>query len=126
MQAPNLTFGVLTRIYSKGRGFHYKTMLLEKVAFRYYLWKLQLPRIASLLTRPLVFCSYSSDLTAKTVIKPLLRFNSTEKVMNGAHMVIARNFIGYTTWIGRFAFTPLNLIPKAFSGYARFAFCIKV
>jgi len=126
MQKSNISLGLFTRIYSKGRGFHYKTMLIEKIGLRYLLWKLQLPRIASLLAKPLIFCMYGKDLTARTVLKPLLRTNTTEKVMEGAHMVIARNFIGYTTWVGRFSITPLNIIPKAFSGYARFAFCIKL
>jgi hypothetical protein len=121
-QKQNNTFGIFVRIQSVGRGFHYKTMLFEKVYLRYLLWKLGFPRVATLLAKPLVFCSYSQDFNAKTIIKPL-RKNAEEKVMEGCHSVIVNSFIGYTTWVGRFAYAPMTIIPRVFSGYARFAFC---
>ena len=121
-----LNLSIFCRVKSKGRGFHYKTMLLEKLYLRYLLWKLQLPRVASLLAKPLIFCRYAGDSTAKTIMKPLIGKNAKEKEMEGAHFVIVNSFIGYTTWVGRISITPLNILPKAFSGYARFAFCKKL
>ena len=122
----NNTFGFVVRINSKGRGFHYKTMLLEKIYLRYLLWKLTFPRIATLLAKPFVFCRYAKDLTAKTIIKHLLRKNETERVIEGAHSVFVNSFIGYTTWIGRFAYAPMTFIPRVFSGYGRFVFTNKL
>jgi len=123
---PNNTYGFIVRIQSIGKGFHYKTRVLEKMYLRYFLWKLTLPRIATLLARPFLYCRYAKDLTAKTIIKPLLGRNQSEITIVGAHGVFVNNFIGYTTWLGRFAYAPFIIIPRAFSGYARFAIINKL
>ena len=117
-----MNLSVFCRVKSKGIGFHYKTMLLEKICLRFLLWKLELPRVATWLAKPLIFCRYKEDSNAKTEFKPLIG-SGKDKEMEGEHFVVVNSFIGYTTWVGRISITPLNIIPKAFSGYARFAFC---
>lgn len=126
LDQPNNTFGFIVRIQSMGKGFHYKTRVIEKMYLRYLLWKFTLPRISTLLARPLIYCRYAKDLTAKTIIKPLLGKNQSEITLQGAHSVLVNNFIGYTTWLGRFAYAPFTIIPRAFSGYARFAIINKL
>ncbi len=124
LTSTGIKLGFLCKIKSRGRGFHYQTKLIEKLILRFIRFRLALPRINTLLTSPFVFCRYKKDLKANTTITSLLLNNS--KYMSGNHTVIVRNFIGFTTWFGRFSFTPLNLIPKSFFGVAKFAICIKL
>ena len=123
---PNIMTGLFVRVQSKGSGFHYKTLLLEKLYLRYFLWKLVLPRAATILAKPLVLCIYKKDFNAKTIIKPIRLKASEEKEINSTHLVIVNSFIGYTTWVGRFAYAPLTIIPRAFSGYGRFVFTKRI
>ena len=108
-------------VKSKGRGFHYQMQLLGKLSIRYILFRLGLPRIHTLCNNPLIVCKYKNE-EAKTTIKPLILPN-LEVEMNGSHVVIVHNFVGFTSWVGRFALTPLNLTPRSFYGIARLAFC---
>ena len=118
-------FGFFTRVQSTGKGFHYKTLLLEKLYLRYLLWKFQLPRIAPFFAKPFVFCRYGNDLTAKTIIQPILWGNETApRIIEGTHSVFVNNFIGYSTWFVRFSYSAI--LPRTFSGYGRFAFCNKI
>lgn len=118
-----ISLGFVCKIKSRGRGFHYQAKLIEKLLLRFIKFRLALPRLNTLLTKPLVFCRYKKDLRANTTISSLL-FN-TSRYMNGNHTVIVHNFVGYTSWFGRFSFSPLNLVPRSFFGVAKFAICIK-
>lgn len=122
LQLPNITFGLGVRIKSRGKGFHFQTLLFEKLAIKFVLFRLGLPRIAPIIAKPLIYCKYLKDPKAKTTIKTLYGFGK-EKVMEGNHTVIANYFIGYTTWFRRFSISPLDIMPRAFSGFARLAFC---
>lgn len=51
--------------------------------------------------------------------------NATKTIL-GNHSVLVRNFVGYTTWCGRFSQSPLDILPRAFCGYARFVVCNKL
>jgi len=125
----NLTFGFICKVKSHGKGFHYKSMLLEKIILRFTLFRLGLPRFTTILHTPLVACRYAKDNSAKTKITKIFGDNDTANktmIIEGNHTVIAQNFIGYTTWLGRFSKTLLDLVPRAFAGIARFAVCIKL
>jgi len=125
LKTSNFTGGIFCKVKSHGRGFHYKSMFPEKILLKFALFKLGLPRVSSILRKPLIVCRYSKDLKAKTTIMPLISGNTTTTV-EGNHTVIVYNFIGYTTWISRFSKSPLDLLPRAFSGIARFAICNKL
>ena len=122
MQLLNFTIDFGVRIKSKGKGVHFQTLFFEKILIKFILFRLGLPRIAPICAKPLIFCKYSKDEQAKTTIKFLYGFGGSTE-MTGEHTVIVRNFIGYTTWLRRFSFSPINVLPRAFSGYARIAFC---
>ncbi len=129
IELENLTFGLLCKVKSHGRGFHYKSTLLEKFMSRIVLFRLGLPRITTILHTPLILCRYVKDTTAKTTITKLIGNNDTlnkTMIIEGNQTVIAQNFIGYTTWIGRFSKSILDIAPRAFAGIARFAICIKL
>jgi hypothetical protein len=129
IELENLTFGFICKIKSQGRGFHYKSMLLEKMIIRFFLFRFGLPRITTILHTPLIVCRYAKDTSAKTKITQLFGKNDTinkTMIIEGNHTVIAQNFIGYTTWIGRFSKSLLDIVPRAFAGIARFAICIKL
>jgi len=128
IELENLTFGFICKVKSQGRGFHYKSMILEKIVLRFILFRLGLPRITTILHTPLIFCRYAKDDAAKTTITQIFGKNDTTnktKIVNGNHSIIAQNFIGYTTWFGRFSKTFFDLIPRAFAGISRFVICIK-
>ena len=110
------------KVKSKGRGFHYQTLLLEKLLVRYLLFRLNLPRIHTLLNKPLVLCRYKKDPKANTTITSLI-FQNTKRYMEGKHMVIAIYFLGFTSWWRRFSFSPLDILPRAFVGFANLAIC---
>lgn len=124
LTSTGIKLGFICKIKSRGRGFHYETKLFEKLLLRFIRFRLALPRLNTLLTSPLVFCKYKKDLKANTTIKSLL--SNTSKYMSGNHTVIVHNFIGYTSWLRRFSFSPLNLLPKSLFGVAKFAICIKL
>ncbi len=133
----DLTFGAIVYVESRGKGFHYQAKLIEKLFLRFWLWKLVLPRIALFMARPLVFCRYDKDPEARTYFKTisptkwisyyipdnieqfLWRQNRTVEI-KGNHSVAVNSFIGITSWIGRFSFSPLNLRAHRFFGYGRF------
>ena len=118
-----IKLGFICKIKSRGKGFHYQTKLIEKILLRFIRFRLALPRLNTLLTSPLVFCRYKKDLNANTTITSLLLSNT--KYVSGNHTVIVHNFIGFTTWFGRFSFSPLDLISRSLFGVAKFAICIK-
>lgn len=117
------TFGLAVRIKSKGKGFHFQTLFLEKLLIRFVLFKLGLPRITPIIVKPFIFCRYPRDPNANTTIKPILRPNVT-KYGEENHSVIIRNFVGYTTWCRRISFSPFNVLARRLSGYAKWAITI--
>jgi len=121
-EGPNLTSGVLCKVKSHGKGFHYKSLILERLLLKFVLIRMGLPRLQTLISTPFVICRYSKDETANTTIVSILDKNLTTG-MEGNHTVLVYNFIGYTTWIGRFSKSLFNIIPRAFSGYAKLAIC---
>ena len=118
-----IPIGFLTKIGSYGKGLHYQSKFLEKMTLKFALFRLGLPRIHTLINRPLIVCKYSKDLNAKTTMNPVLR-PYTNKVIEGNHTVIVLNFVGITSWIGRFSISPFDILPRAFFGIGNLAFCI--
>lgn len=115
--------GFYCTVKSRGRGFHYQMQLAGKLLIRYSLVRLGLPRMHSLLTTPIVFCSYKKDPRANTTITPLVL--NISKHMSGNHTVLVRNFVGITSWSGRFSITPLDIFPRSFYGLAKTVICVK-
>ena len=128
LELENLTFGFICKIKSHGRGFHYKSLFLEKIVTRFVFFRLGLPRLTTVFHKTLVVCRYPKDINAKTKITQIFGKNNTSKtvIIKGNQTVIAQNFIGYTTWLGRFSKSFLDLIPRAFAGFARFVVCNKL
>ena len=121
----NYSIGFVCKVKSYGKGSHYKTMLIEKLIVRFILFRLGLPRLFTILNKPLVLCKYQSDSDAKTVYNPILRPNATPVTVNGTHKVAAINFLGFTSWFGRFSFSLFDVVPRAFSGIANLVVCKK-
>ena len=117
-----IKIGLYGLISSKGKGFHYQMKLLGKLTCRYVLFRLGLPRFNSIFVNPIIICRYKNDPQAITKIKSFILGGTKE--INGSHTVIAHNFIGFTSWMGRFSFTPFDLLPKSFFGIAKFSFCV--
>ena len=115
----NSSFGFgLYNIKSRGKGFHFKTKLFVKIIAKFILLKLKLPHIKVLYKRRTVFCNYKNDINAETNITPILPLigDKNNTLIKGNHSILVRNFKGYTTWLGRFAFTPF--LPRSFCGIA--------
>ena len=106
-----------SRVKSHGRGFHFKTKTHVSILTKFKWFKIGIPKVLVYPRKPLIYCRYPNDTKAKTVVTPLFDTNSTV-VINGSHSVTVKNLVGYTTWHGRFCFSPLNLLPRAFSGIA--------
>lgn len=100
----NLTYGAgLFSIRSSGKGFHFKTKWLLRIAIKYLMFKFKLPALGIPGRKSILFCSYKNDPDAQTKISPMLSLsgiqNSTE--INGEHSIFVANFRGFTTWPGR-------------------------
>lgn len=117
-------FGYL-HVKSKGKGFHYNTVLLGKIMLRYILFRLGLPRPQSIFAKQIIFCRYPRDNSSQTTITPIIRSvfrpNATTQI-NGNHSLMLISFVGFTSWLGRFSRTPFDIIPKTLNGVAKFAF----
>ena len=121
----NISIGAFCKIQSKGKGFHYQMKLLGKIAIRYILFRLGLPRIHTILNKPVILCKYKNDPKANTTITSMI-LKGRKQFTEGDHIVFVHSFVGYTSWFGRFSFTPFNLFPRSFTGYAKFATCIQL
>ena len=117
-----LKLGFLSKVKSKGRGFHFKCKTKVNVLIRFKLFSLLLPKIRVWARTPIVFCKYSNDSRAHTTIISTQDSNLT-KVVEGSHSVFIYNFVGFTSWCGRFSFSPFDVLPRSFSGYAMFVSC---
>ena len=116
----NRTFGlgVLKKVKSSGRGFHFKSILRIEIKIKRKLLSNLLPKIK---IRPFVYCNYKNDPNAYTKISPILSNSpNSSKIISGSHKVLAIGFIGYTTWLGRTSFSPIDIFPRSFSGISLF------
>lgn len=129
----NLTFNFTVDagylfIKSQGRGFHFKTKTEVRILAKFKLFKLMMPRIKVRTNKDLVFCRYYNDEKANTTIKPIIRNmmgQNATKYVEGNHSILVSNFVGFTTWCGRFSFSPFDIMPRAFIGYGRLTLCNK-
>jgi len=116
-------------IKSQGRGFHFKTKTEVKILTKFKLFKLMIPRIKIKTNKDLIFCRYYNDERANTTIKPIIRNimgKNATKYIEGNHTIFVRNFVGYTTWCGRFSFSPFDILPRTFVGFGRLVVCNKI
>jgi len=114
--------GFLVKVKSSGKGFHFKFKTKLKICVKKKLLSLSLPKIIALGRIPFIYCNYKNDPNAYTQISPLIKndVNST-KIINGNHTIFVYNFVGFTSWTGRFSFTPFDMLPRGFSGIALYA-----
>lgn len=120
-------------VISSGKGYHFKLSFpsLPRISTKMYImrrlmqnpivqiWHMFLIRGAMRFVgqrtgiSPIIFCRYSSDDNASTVVAP---FRVGEKVfVEGPHQVICKGFVGYTGW--RFPASPLgHFIKQGFAG----------
>ncbi len=127
-QSSKLSFAFgMVRVKSHGRGFHFKTKTRVRILTKFKFFKIMLPRIRITARKPIVFCKYDADQKAETtynsLIKSYMNKNSTSTTITGNHSVFVRNFIGYTTWTGRFSSPFTKIIPRAFSGIGKYVVC---
>ncbi len=124
LNVSQIPIGVFAKIKSYGKGVHYQSKFLEKMTLKFVLFRLGLPRVHTLVNKPLILCKYPEDINAKTTINPVFRPN-VSKIIEGNHTVIVCNFIGITSWFGHFSFSPFDILPRAFYGFGNLAFCIR-
>jgi len=133
----NYTIGAgFLLVRSVGKGFHYESKtrkkllkrpkILKKIIDKINILKIKLPDLNLLGRKKHVFCKYAYDLEANTTITPIVRSSINEsyvKTVEGQHSVYVYNFVGYTSWLGRFSFSPLDVLPRAFTGYGNLIIC---
>ncbi|MEA2055907.1 MAG: hypothetical protein U9O49_03645 [Candidatus Thermoplasmatota archaeon] len=117
-----LKLGLFSKVTSRGRGFHFKFKTKVNVLIKFKLFSLLLPKLRVWKRTPIVFCKYLNDSRAHTTITSTQDSNLT-KVVEGSHSVFIYNFVGFTSWCGRFSFSPFDVLPRSFSGYAMFISC---
>jgi len=87
-------------IKSRGRGLHTDRVNLVPVK-RIFKKFPNLPPFHRLVKIHKIHANYRIDQNAYSLVKPLLKTNSTD--YSGTHSVSVQGFVGYTTWIGMIA-----------------------
>lgn len=110
-----------SKIKSRGKGFHLKMKIRYKLGKGIKLFLLLPPYFIGGIKIPLIYCSYPEDVNANTSITPLIGENKETIYVEGAHTVFALGFIGYTSWFGHVSWSPFDILPRIFNGYALLA-----
>ena len=119
----NKTFKTLQKVKSRGRGFHFK--MKRQLSIKKKLISLRLPKVHTWI--PFIYCDYSNDPRANTTISPISGGDENSTIyFEGNHSIFVVRFTGFATWSGRFSFTPMDVLPRAFSGIAVFVRCKSV
>ena len=95
----NITQELVMKIRSRGRGIHFRFNSRIQFFKLYKLFPLFPPYFRTLIIVPLIFCQYTRDKQAFTVLTPISGNNSTTIV--GPHRVISIGFYGVSWWIGK-------------------------
>jgi hypothetical protein len=111
-------------IVSWGRGFHFKSRLKIKLVIINRLLEKFLPWNRPQFNRPWVFCNYKNDSKSNTLILKAKGTNETVKI-NGSHLVLMHRFVGFTTWLGKFELSPIDLFPRFVIGKAKYVIIYK-
>jgi hypothetical protein len=83
---------------------------------------LRLPKVHSWI--PFIYCDYSNDPRANTTISPISGGGENSTIyFEGNHSIFVVRFTGFASWSGRFSFTPVDMLPRSFSGIAMFVRC---
>lgn len=120
----NNSTGMLSKIKSHGRGFHFKTKIRISLVKRIKLFQMLPPYFRIQTKIPVIYCKYAEDARANTTITPLLGGNAT--YIEGNHTIFALGFVGFVGWLGHFSKSPLDLIPRYINGYAMLVRCKKL
>jgi len=115
---------LLSKVTSYGKGFHFKMKIRITLKKRIKQFPL-LPPYRTRIKIPLIYCRYPKDIQANTSIRPLLEESATTYV-EGNHNVFIVGFFGFAGWLGLKSFSPFDIIPRAFAGYALFVSCKKL
>ena len=111
----------VSKVKSRGKGFHLKMKIRYKLGKGIKLFPLLPPYFIGGIKIPLVYCRYPEDVNANTSIMPLMGMDKETIYVEGAHTVFALGFIGYTSWFGRVSRSPFNILPRTFTGYTLLA-----
>ena len=119
---------MLAKIWSVGRGFHFKTKIRLQMVKRIKLFQFLPPYFRTAIFIPTNFCKYSKDPKAKTVITPLsigsIKFGENLTI-DGPHSVLTIGFIGYSGWIGHISYFGF-IMRTGFVGFTVLASCKKL
>jgi len=119
---------ILSKIWSVGRGFHFKTKIRLQMVKRIKLFPFLPPYFRTAIFIPTNFCKYSKDPKAKTVITPLsigsIKFGENLTI-DGPHSVLTLGFIGYSGWIGHISYLGF-IMRTGFVGFTLYASCKKL
>lgn len=122
----NGSIGVLSKIWSRGRGLHFKANIRIQLIKRVKLFPLLPPYFRTAIIIPTIYCRYPKDVKAHTEITPLRDGkNATTKIVDGPHGVLAVGFIGYKGWLGHVSFLGFGL-RTGFAGYTMLVSCKKL
>lgn len=123
----NRTFGVLSKVKSHGKGFHFKTRFRIRIVGlkQFKIFPLLPPYFKKQIRVSMIYCRYPRDDQATTTITPLIGGENATKYVEGNHTVFVFSFVGFAGWFRRFSPSPLNIIPRAFAGYALLVNCRK-
>ena len=108
----------VSKVKSRGKGFHFKMNIRYKLGNGIKLFPLLPPYFIGGIKIPLIYCRYPKDANANTSITPLMGEDKEIIYVEGSHTVFALGFIGYTSWFGRVSRSPFNILPRTFDGYS--------
>ncbi|UCB58330.1 MAG: hypothetical protein JSV67_06950 [Thermoplasmatales archaeon] len=111
----------VSKVKSRGKGFHFKMKIRYKLGKGIKLFPLLPPYFIGGIKIPLIYCRYLDDVNGNTSITPLMGGDKETIYVEGAHTVFALGFIGYTSWFGRVSLSPFDILPRMFTGYALLA-----
>lgn len=115
---------MLSKIRSRGRGFHFKIKIRVQLIKRIKLFPLLPPYFRTRIFIPTIYCKYSKDVKAHTTITPLIGGAGT-RVIDGPHRILAVGFIGYKGWLGHISYLGFG-IRTGFAGYTLLGSCKKL
>jgi len=108
----------VSKVKSRGKGFHFKMKIRYKLEKGIKLFPLLPPYFIGGIKIPLIYCRYPKEVNANTSITPLMGEDKETIYVEGSHTIFALGFIGYTTWFGRVSRSPFDILPRTFAGYA--------
>jgi hypothetical protein len=120
-----LKFGIFSKVRSWGKGFQFKTKYRLSFSLVLRFLCLCIPKIKLRFERPWLLCHYGNDTNAYTKIIPRFHNFTRNTNLTGNHTLLLHNFIGFTTWVGRFDKIQNDRFPEIVWGRAGLVFAYK-